>query len=84
MSPNDSVITASVSPRRRNTGSPISVGHRRAHQSRAEQAERRGPSPRRAVIEPPTAAPIATNAICPRLISPAHPVSTTSEQRDDP
>ena len=36
--------------------------------------------PHRAVIEPPTAAPIATNAIWPRLTSPAHPVSTTSDR----
>jgi hypothetical protein len=28
---------------------------------------------------PAAADPIATNATCPRLISPAHPVSSTSE-----
>ena len=32
------------------------------------------------VSAPPTAAPTPTNAICPRLTWPAHPVSTTSEE----
>ena len=53
--------------------------HRGADQPGAEEPEARGPSPSRAVIEPPTAAPTATNAICPRLTSPAQPVSTTSD-----
>ena len=78
MSENDRVITAMVSPRRRSTGSPISVATA-APTSPAPSRPSPRSQPQRAVIEPPTAAPIATNAICPRLISPPHPVSTTSE-----
>ena len=37
-----------------------------------------------AVSAPPTAAPMPTNAIWPRLTWPAQPVSTTSEMPDDP
>ena len=42
--PNASVTTASVSPRRRRTGSPISVGERGADEPGAEQPEREVPA----------------------------------------
>ena len=57
----------------------MSARDRRADEARAEEPEREVPRRGAAVIEPPTAAPTATNAICPRLISPAHPVSTTND-----
>ena len=72
MSENDSVITAMVSPRRRNTGRPMRVATAAPTIPAPSKPNPRS-HPQRAVIEPPTAAPIATNAIWPEadLAAPA-------------
>ena len=81
--PNARVTTARVSPRRRSTGSPMSVATA-APTRPAPSSPKARSHPSRAVIEAPTAAPTATNAIWPRLISPAQPVSTTSDSAMTP
>jgi len=74
------VITASVRPRRRETrAGPMSTANAATTTAAPEPQPRS--QPRRAVSETPTAARPSTTAICPRLISPAHPVRTTTDMR---
>ena len=71
-----------MSPRRRSTGRPISVATA-APTSPAPSSPSRGPSPSRAVIEPPTAAPIADERHLPEADLAGPPGEHDQRQRDD-
>ncbi len=75
---NARVVTASMSPRIRSAGSPMMIDAT-APTAPARRKLRNGSSCQWTFAAPAAAAPMATNATCPRLISPAHPVRSTSE-----
>ena len=75
---NASVVTARNSPRIRSAGSPMMIDAI-APITPASKKLSNGSSCQWTFAAPAAAAPMATNATCPRLISPAHPVRITSD-----
>ena len=75
---NASVVTARKSPRIRSAGSPMMIDAT-APTAPARRKLRNGSRCQWTFAAPAAAAPIATNATWPRLISPAQPVRITSE-----
>ena len=72
------VVTASIRPRMRSAGSPM-ITDATAPIPAANRKLTNGSSCQCTFAALAAAAPMATNATCPRLISPAQPVSSTSE-----
>ena len=75
---NARVLTARNSPLSRSAGMPMSMANAPAKIVAIGTANQNG-TPTLLVSAPPTTAPMAAKPICPRLIWPAQPVSTTNE-----